>query len=50
MTEPVKLKQHYYNNPRGEPLGAAYGWASFLGFWTSHSRKLKSRTLRITMS
>jgi len=24
VTEPVKLGPHFYNNPPGEPLGAAY--------------------------
>jgi len=24
VTEPVKLNPHFYNNPPGEPLGAAY--------------------------
>ena len=25
VTEPVELWPHFYNNPPGEPLGAAYG-------------------------
>jgi len=29
VTEPVKLWPHFLNDPRGEPLGAAYGWACF---------------------